>query len=492
MRTQPEASELTDPGQSGLRAGVGRADITDYGAGPVNDPLYVKALVLRDAGTTVVLVTVDAVALAEIGPIPNDYLPNVRRQLQAELGIDPANILVNASHCHGVVCPEVVQRTVDAVRAACEAMVPVRVGTGRGHEDRIQENRRLRLRDGSEADVRHAYSLPPDAAVDGVGPIDPQIGILRLDRPDGRTLAAVYNFACHPIQGVPGGGNTADLAGFASRAVEEGLGDGAAALFLQGCAGDINPVLYKDVEHPRDAEPLGNLLGLSVLRALRKIECREGARIRLIRETLALPRADLSECIRALEAEQAEVLRSLQGTSLNLKTFLSLVAKHGLSPEFPSYYSHRYLHDRALGRDVYDRLDALNRGQIELYVRNIHAMERLTRIRANLDLLVMHQAQNAAAGMAPLNVEVAGLRVGDFVLVTFPGELSVAIGLDVKRRSPHPFTFVAGYTNGYIYYAPTEEQLRNRGHAQEDSDCLLADGWRALFDEKVDSILSRL
>jgi hypothetical protein len=168
------------------------------------------------------------------------------------------------------------------------------------------------------------------------------------------------------------------------------------------------------------------------------------------------------------------------------------VAKHGLSPEFPSYYSHRYLHDRALGRDVYDRLDALNRGQIELYVRNIHAMERLTRIRANLDLLVMHQAQNAAAGMAPLNVEVAGLRVGDFVLVTFPGELSVAIGLDVKRRSPHPFTFVAGYTNGYIYYAPTEEQLRNRGHAQEDSDCLLADGWRALFDEKVDSILSRL
>jgi hypothetical protein len=119
-------------------------------------------------------------------------------------------------------------------------------------------------------------------------------------------------------------------------------------------------------------------------------------------------------------------------------------------------------------------------------------MERLTRIRANLDLLVMHQAQNAAAGMAPLNVEVAGLRVGDFALVTFPGELSVAIGLDVKRRSPHPFTFVAGYTNGYIYYAPTEEQLRNRGHAQEDSDCLLADGWRALFDEKVDSILSRL
>ena len=29
-------------------------------------------------------------------------------------------------------------------------------------------------------------------------------------------------------------------------------------------------------------------------------------------------------------------------------------------------------------------------------------------------------------------------------------------------------TFVAGYTNGYIYYAPTAEQLLNPGAAQED------------------------
>ena len=50
------------------------------------------------------------------------------------------------------------------------------------------ENRRLLLKDGREADVRHAYSLPPDEAVAGAGPIDPEIGILRLDRTDGRPL----------------------------------------------------------------------------------------------------------------------------------------------------------------------------------------------------------------------------------------------------------------------------------------------------------------
>ena len=140
------------------------------------------------------------------------------------------------------------------------------------------ENRRLKLKNGREADVRHAYSLPPDEEVAEVGPIDPEIGILRLDRKDGRTLAVVYNFACHPIQGVPSGGNTADMTGFASTVIEDNLSDGAVALFLQGCGGDINPVFYKDVDHPRSAEPLGNMLGLSTLQALRKIKTQGGRR----------------------------------------------------------------------------------------------------------------------------------------------------------------------------------------------------------------------
>ena len=122
------------------------------------------------------------------------------------------------------------------MKEAWQNMVPVNVGAGVGHEDRIMENRRLKLKNGKEADVRHAYSLPPDEEVAGVGPVDPEIGILRLDRKDGQTLAVVYNFACHPIQGVPSGGNTADITGFASQVIEDNLSDGAIALFLQGCA----------------------------------------------------------------------------------------------------------------------------------------------------------------------------------------------------------------------------------------------------------------
>ena len=65
-------------------------------------------------------------------------------------------------------------------------------------------------------------------------------------------------------------------------------------------------------------------------------------------------------------------------------------------------------------------------------------------------------------------------------------------GLNLKKASPHGRTFVAGVTNGYIYYTPTAKQLENRGGAQEDSDCLVASEWQQLFEDKAIDILNRL
>ncbi|NOY82756.1 MAG: hypothetical protein GXP31_17295 [Kiritimatiellaeota bacterium] len=484
------AKKNYSPGK--LRAGVARGDITNLEAGPPNDPLYVKALVLRNDETAAALITVDAVAVAEIGSIPNSYLAEVRSRIRHETGISPANVVVSASHCHGSVCADITDRTVKAVLEAWRHMVPVKVGAGKGYEDRIMENRRLRLRDGSEADSRHAYPLPPDAAVAGAGPVDPEIGVLRLDREDGRPLAVVYNFACHPIRGVPNGRNTADIIGFASKVIENSSGAGTLALFLQGCGGDVNPIRYKDVDAPRDAEPLGNMLGLSTLWALNRIQTSRNATLEVVAETLELPRADLAPHIAAMEARRIHLIDALHGTSLNLKTFLHLFLKYNLFKEFPSYYSHLYLHEQALGRNALGRLDADNHEQMKRYIENIYVMEELTRLRENLRLLKMHHAQNAAAGKKTVDVELTGLRVGDFVLLAFPGELSVQIGLNIKKRSPHKRTFIAGVTNGYIYYAPTAEQLKNRGGAQEDSDCILAPAWQALFEKKAVELLHKL
>ena len=483
-------ADVASAGQ--LLAGAAKVDVTDYDAGPVSSPMYVKALVLESDTTTLTIVTVDAVAIGELGRIKNDYLPKVRTRIEAEVGIPSANVLVNASHCHGMILPNIEDQTLQAVKQAKEKLVPVTVGVGIGHEDRVQANRRLKLKDGREIDVRHAYSMPPDEEVAEVGPIDPQIGVLRLDRLDGRVLAVLYNFACHPIQGVPSGANTADMTGFASQVIEDNLDEGVVALFIQGCGGDVNPVFYKDADHPRDAEPLGNLLGLSTLRAVRTISTREDDRLTVSSETITLPRADHTDRIASMEAERDRLLASLKGTTLNLKSFLPLIVKYNLAGEFPSYYSQRYLHEKRLGRNDLEHLDAENRRNMEAYIANIQTMESLTRLQTNLRLLKKHQASLIASGKRTIDVELLGVRIGDFVLTTFPGELTVPIGLNIKERSPHEPTFVAGYTNGYIYYSPTAEQLLNVGGAQEDSDCLLAPEWQAIYETRAVSLLGGL
>ncbi|MFC5456205.1 hypothetical protein [Prosthecobacter fluviatilis] len=474
-----------------MLAGVAKVDITDR-TGPVNDPCFAKALVLKNDDTTAVVITLDAVAVGGIGRIGNGFMATVRGGLR-ELGIAPENVVVNASHCHGIVRGDLEPLVIQAVKQAAQNLVPVKAGSGEGSETRISENRRLKMKDGSMVDMRRAYSMPHDEDVASVGPIDPQVAVLRLDRTDGTPLAVLYQFACHPIMNPPSKGCSADYPGFASKVIEEALGGGAMAFFIQGCGGDINPVRYKEVSRPADAEPLGAMLGATVLASLRKIETQAGAPLKVSNETIALPRAaDYTARIANIEAEQKKLVAALKSTNINFKTFLPLLLQHKLWPETPSHYSQSYLHDQSLDRKAIPQLDADNRALVESYLANIEIMERLTRLNANLALLKMHLKQTEAAASPTLDAEVCGLRVGDFKLVTFPGEVTVQVGLNIKKAANDARAFVSGYTNGYIWYTPTVEQRLNSGYAQEDCDTLVAPEWQKIFETKALEVLRNL
>jgi hypothetical protein len=478
-----------------LKAGVAKSNITVTGPGHIiHDSLYVKALVLDDGLTRIAIISIDAIAIGGIGSIDNDFINKVRSQIQRDLNIKPANVLINASHLHGAgytVVSDVDKRTVEAVKRAWKNRTPVTVGAGIGYEDRIMENRRLELKNGKNWTIRHANPNPPDEEVTGIGPVDPEIGVLRLNRVNGKTLAIVYNFACHPYQGVPDKGTTADFPGFASRLIEDNLGNDATAIFLQGCAGDISTVLYKDVNNPRDAEPLGNMLGLSTLQAIRKIQNTESGNLNVIDEIIKLPkRTDIMQDIESLESEQENLLQSLRSTSLNLKTFIPLYIKYKISENFPSDDSHRYLIEKMTGRNDLEVLDIDNRKNMAKYISNIYAMEKLARIQENMYYLKEHNEASDEKEKNTINVEIQALRIGNFVLVTFPAEVSVQVGLNIKKSSPHKFTFVAAYSNGYIHYAPTAEQFK--GEAYEDTNSLLAPEWQSLYEKKVLEILKKL
>lgn len=481
---------------SQLRAGVAKSEITtDDERVRVNDPLYAKALVLDDGSTTVVIITMDAVAIGGICDISDDFLPALRGRIAHELNISGANVLVNASHTHPpgrLLCDydDQIARTFDAVKRAAANMTAVKVGSGVGYEDRFIVNRTLIMKDGRHWTVRHAHPCPPDDEVEGVGPIDPDIGILRIDRVDGRPLAVVYNYACHPYLGVPRGGVTADFPGFASKVIEENWGEGVMALFLQGAGGDISETLYKDVNRPRDAEPRGTMLGLSTLQALRDIDVND-ATLDVASEIIQLPRrTDIPERIDALLAEQEELLRSLRATSLNFKAFLPLYIKHSLYPEYPSDDSFRYIQSEKIGANEFAEIDAHNRRNIDKYLKNIYAMEKLARIQGNIATLQRHQKINDDAGEPTAEAEVQGIRIGDCVLITAPLEALVEVGLNVKKASPYAHTFMAAFSNGYYHYGPPVANYDKGGY--EVTECLLAPEWQQLYEETALKVIRRL
>ena len=486
-----------------LRAGVAKIDITaDAKDVKIADPLYAKALVLDDGKTRLAIIAMDTTAIngrsisdGMLGDVADDFLQKLRTKVEQELDIPGCNVLVNASHTHPpgkLLCDdgEQVVRVSAAVGEAIENMEPVKVGAGSGYEDRITMNRTLRLKNGKSWTVRHTNPCPPDEEVASLGPIDPEIGILRVDRLDGSPLAVVYNFACHPSLGAEPGAITAMFPGVASRVIQENLGSDVMALFLQGSAGDIAEVVNKDVCRARYAEPVGTILGLSALKAIREIQTSD-ATLNVITETIELPRrTDIPQRIEALQAEQAELLESLRSTGLNFRAFLPLYIKYELSPEFPSDYSYRYMQAEKVGSAEFKDVDSHNRAALEKYRSNISAMEQLARIQDNITTFLKHKSINDESGETTISAEVQGIKIGDCVFITSPAELLAQIGLNVKEASPYEHTFTVAYSNGYMHYGPPADYYDRGGY--EVTECLLAPQWQEIYEAKANEIIRRL
>ena len=146
-----------------------------------------------------------------------------------------------------------------------------------------------------------------------------------------------------------------------------------------------------------------------------------------------------------------------------------------------------YKHEELTGRDDLVKLDAENKRRVEKYLQCIKHMERLIRIRSNLAALKWRLEKGATGAIA---VEVCAVRIGDFVLVTFPGELFVEIGLGIKKRSSSEHTYVAAYCNGAVGYAPTADAYDDE--AYEDVLTQLAPEWQGIYEAKVSDLLRRL
>lgn len=279
-----------------MQAGSARVEITPPKGGPmggyieraepaedVHDPLYARALVLEDGQRRVALLS------ADIHEVPPAFAAEVRYRIERELGIPDDHTLFAVSHTHAgplvagrrVGVPDALyvdtlrDRLVGAVRAACGALRPARIGAGSG-KLYLGANRRARHA-GGKAPGRYAspYARIFVAAEEGGGPI-----------------ALLFTYGAHPnVLGPENRLISGDYAGQAERTVEENFGGTATALFALGFAGDVEANHSKrDFE---EVETFGAALGRAVLEAMKAIPLESGLALRARSLRVALPLAPM-------------------------------------------------------------------------------------------------------------------------------------------------------------------------------------------------------
>jgi len=291
-----------------LKAGVASADITPplgkyrvLSSGKigtsVRDPLYAKALVLEDGATRVAIVSLDLTYA-----FPPEMFDPYRASLKRDAGID--FVVLNASHDHNA--PEsfwdtaqvasdaelrdmpwnveAMNKIYDAIMNAHASAVPVRIGFGYG-QSTIGTNRREVTAAGVRTLGRTVADKHP------VEPSDHRVGILRIDREDGTTLAVVVHYACHPVVLMTPETTefSADYVGEMRKSASARIPGHPEILFWQGAAGDQN--MRGRITGAGEAEVVsyGRELADAVVGATAKIKTSNEDGLSFRSETLSFP-----------------------------------------------------------------------------------------------------------------------------------------------------------------------------------------------------------
>ncbi len=227
----------------------------------VRDPLSARVLVLKDEKVSLAIVSVDLILFAS---------PKVIAGAKAKWGVD--HVILCATHTHAGMVPRglVIQppvapdwtrsgkapadtidwpglsadpwyaatedKVVAAIGQAMQNLFAARLVAGKGPFESayMAHNRRL-VRDGR---VTALWENPDRRPTQ---PIDPTVGVLRVEDASGKPRALAVHYACHPVALMGAGVLSRDFPGAMVDYVEQTLGADCLALFLQGAQGDIDP-----------------------------------------------------------------------------------------------------------------------------------------------------------------------------------------------------------------------------------------------------------
>lgn len=383
----------------------------------VHDPLYARALALDDGVTQLVVIAADAIGFSNdlLGPGRN-FTAEVRERVQRLTGVPAAHMMLATSHAHST--PETcnLRRLLDTPAAGpwLEVVMDQLAAAAAMAFARRQPSR-LKVGEGEVVGLsRNRRMLGPDGRIATgargavpAGPIDPQVGVALVEGLDGSARALLANFACHPVTVQVNPLVSADYPGVAMATVERTLPGCADALFLQGACGNLNPI--RNTTDFADVERYGLMLAGQVIQVAARCSAPNyplnGARLAMLSTTYSLATRALPDAAPYRAAFDEAAAQAAAATS--------------------------------------DGERATARRQQRMAEETLVLIDRGPRV---------------------MPAEVQVMRVGDLALVALPGEPFVELGLEIKRRSPAPYTFVVGYANDWVGYLPTQAAWEQGGY----------------------------
>lgn len=405
-----------------MKAGFAQFDVTPlegfmpgeglpfWARGEARCPLFANAAAFAGEKETVILVSLDALSLS------SKRADELRARISAETGVPASHVLLAATHTHtgassydensGAPGEPFVAKYTDngVVKVAVEAFRNMTegfsLGTGKGEEKRMSFNRDCILDDGTIRSIPGKANK--DRIVGYLGEVDYDVHVMRVDGADGKPAAFIVNYANHPDND-----NTrrthfsSDFPGFLRQNLQEIYGKDTVVLFLNGACGDVNAYNYKS--------------GVS--------------------EAYAAKETYMPEEIGKLLTE------TVLSINKNIKTY-------ACTPDV-----------RALSRvETYQkRIPAAWETEAALATKaREEAGERLYGGERRIMNAILSFDSSAPRTM---DMETVAARIGDWTILTVPGELYTEIGLAMKAVAPEKKILVSEQTNGSVGYIPPDSTL---------------------------------
>jgi hypothetical protein len=424
-------------------------------AGLVRRHLLARALALEWRETRVAIVSADLLAL------PADIVLRTRALVESMTGIPAQNVMIACSHTH-----------------SGPATLSLR-GCGEVDPGYISLLPRYLASAVSEAlvDLHEVHLFAGETTLRGLGinRVDPEglvdesVQVLELVNFDHAARYALLSFGCHPVTTLPYDIEIHD--DFPGRAASmlEGQRDYDLAMFLQGSCGDVNPITaHSDLgELERSAWMLAGATQVALAQAEHVDHPHP---LRAFTRTIELPLAPPSE----------KELRRRRDDYRALQAERDPDSEEGRRIRFWAEACDSLLMQLTGEADPW--LQMLREAQKEIE-RHTGREARLSELAQRMDLppdtvtqlLNRQQAQFLSPAALPRAVacELQVIQIGDVAILAHPTELFAELGMQIKRRSPFPYTFVIGYANDFLGYIPDEAEFMRRGYAAETAPYML-------------------